>query len=409
MVVSLLVLVTSALVVDPIRDAVTLGDVGEARLSQPAAYLAIAPISSILDTLTLLSVQQHVAMLLYLAAAYAVVRIWRAREMPAARSWREVIAAGLFVLGLLFVYAIAAMAPRPMAQLVLSDATVLAVDFHSHTKYSHDGRAGWDDNDVRDWHHGAGFDVAYITDHRTFEGAERGIAANPRQAGEGEGTMLLQGLEAVDHGQHLILLSAGRRYRGLTSPDLREVDDQALTLASLIPSNEPVIIQTIPDNLNKIVAAPGPSRAGARAVELIDGSPRGLAQGRRERARIVHLADSLDLALVADSDNHGWGRAAPGWTLMRIDGWRGMSSDSLARAIESALRTGRRASTKIVERRVADGSTAAGVVFAGVLVPWRMFTTLSPDERVAWLIWTWGLVILVRGLRWYRLSPSRAA
>src|SRR5207247_1127404 len=128
-------------------------------------------------------------------------------------------------------------------------------------------------------------------------------------------------------------------------------------------SNEPVIIQTIPDNLNKIVAAPGPSRAGARAVELIDGSPRGLAQGRRERARIVHLADSLDLALVADSDNHGWGRAAPGWTLMRIDGWRGMSSDSLARAIESALRTGRRASTKIVERRVADASTAAGVVF----------------------------------------------
>src|SRR5439155_9079216 len=150
MVVSLLVLVTSALVVDPIRDAVTLGDVGEARLSQPAAYLAIAPISSILDTLTLLSVQQHIAMLLYLVAAYAVVRIWRAREMPAARSWREIVAVGLFVLGLLFVYAIAAMAPRPMAQLVRSDATVLAVDFHSHTKYSHDGRAGWDDNDVRD-------------------------------------------------------------------------------------------------------------------------------------------------------------------------------------------------------------------------------------------------------------------
>src|SRR5437764_10613241 len=52
------------------------------------------------------------------------------------------------------------------------------------------------------------------------------------------------------------------------------------------------------------------------------------------RQRIVHIADSLNLALVTGSDNHGWGRAAPGWTLMRIPGWRGMSTDSLSRRIE---------------------------------------------------------------------------
>ena len=34
--------------------------------------------------------------------------------------------------------------------------------------------------------------------------------------------MLLQGLEAGYKGEHVNILSAGRRYRGLTNPDLRE-------------------------------------------------------------------------------------------------------------------------------------------------------------------------------------------
>jgi hypothetical protein len=48
------------------------------------------------------------------------------------------------------------------------------------------------DDDVRDWHRDAGFDVAYITDHRS--GAERG---GVESAGRGQGTMILQGIEAV--------------------------------------------------------------------------------------------------------------------------------------------------------------------------------------------------------------------
>jgi hypothetical protein len=134
-----------------------------------------------------------------------------------------------------------------------------------------------------------------------------------------------------------------------------------------------------------------------------------LAQTRRERVRIAHIADSLDIPLVVGSDNHGWGHTAPGWTLMRLDGWRGMSTDSLARTIETVLRVVKHGATRTVERRVAGATNPIEIAFAMPLVVWRMFTTLSADERVMWLIWTWGLVLLVRGARAYRARPSATA
>ena len=211
-----------------------------------------------------------------------------------------------------------------MAQLADRDATVVVVDFHSHTKYSHDGRPGWTEEDVRNWHRAAGYDVAYITDHATFEGAERGIASNPGLAGEG--TMILQGLEVVYRGEHVNILSAGRRYRGLTTPDLKDMDVQALQLAGFLRATAPVLIETVPAQPEQ---GAGAARVTARASTRSRSSTARRAdspQDRRDRQRIVHIADSLNLALVAGSDNHGWGHAAPGWTLMRVPGWRGMAN-----------------------------------------------------------------------------------
>jgi hypothetical protein len=294
-----------------------------------------------------------------------------------------------------------------MARLAVTDLVgVLAADFHAHTKYSHDGRAGWTEDDVRAWYHAAGYDVVYITDHRTFEGAERGVASNPPQAGQG--TMIFQGLEAFYRGEHVNILSAGRRYKGLTTPDMKDVDGQSLMLANLLQNAGPVIIETVPGNLAR-VPNPADSGGGVTAIEIVDGAPRGLSQTRKERARILHLADSLNLALVTGTDNHGWGRTAPGWTLLRIPGWRGMTSDSLSNNIERVLRGGRRDATRTVERIVADGTTPISLAFAGPLVAWRMLTTLGPDERVMWLVWTWGLVAVARGLKRYRIKPSATA
>jgi hypothetical protein len=403
--ITIALLVTALFATDPIRDAATHAAIGEGRLDLSPAYVALAPISSILDTLTLLTVGQHIALVLWAIGIFVLVRIQLARKGTTVR--REVIAGIIFLLVLLATYAAAALLPRPMAQFVASDDTVLSVDFHAHTKYSHDGRAGWTEEDVRAWHRAAGFDVVYITDHASFEGAERGIASNPPFAGQG--TMVLQGLEAFFNGEHVNVLSAGRRYKGITTPDLKDIDPQSLMLASLLPKNAPVTIETVPANLNKVPALTTTGIPGVMAIEIVDGSPRGLGQTRKERARIVHIADSLNLALVAGSDNHGWGRTAPGWTLFRVPGWRGMATDSLSRALEYIIRDGRRESTRAVERVAADGTNPVSLAFTGPLVAWTMLTTLAPDERVMWLVWTWGLVVVVRGLRRYRIRPSGTA
>jgi hypothetical protein len=392
--------------VDPVRDAATLADIGEARLDVSPAYMSIAPISSILDTLTLLTVGQHIALLLWVIGAFVLWRVVRARRRKTNLK-REGLAAVSLLLGIFLTYAAGAMVARPMAQLAISDENVIAVDFHAHTKYSHDGRSGWTEDDVRRWQRGAGFNVGDITDHRTFEGGERGIAANPGVAGEG--TMLLQGVEAGYDGEHVNVLSAGRRYKGVLTADLRDIDEQSLMLANMFPATTPLVIETIPGNLSKVSVLNPRGVPRMQAIELIDGSPRGLSQGRRDRARIVHLADSLNLALVSGSDNHGWGRAAPGWTLMRIPGWRGMPTDSLSRRIEDVLRVTRREATRVIERRVAGGQNPVALAFTAPVVAGRMLTTLSADERVMWLIWTWGVVLLVRGLRRYRPRPSATA
>jgi hypothetical protein len=404
-IVTLLVFTTAAFAIDPIRDAALLVGVGEARLDVTAPYLSIAPISAILDTLTLMTVGQHVSLLIWAIALFASWRVLRNRRGDG-RLLREVSAAGIFLVVVLAVYAVGAMAPRPMARIAISDETVLAVDFHTHTRYSHDGRSGWSENKVRAWMTDGGFDAAYITDHRTFEGAERGIAANPGVAGEG--TLLFQGLEAGYKGEHVNILSAGRRYKGLTGADLRDVDEQSLNLAFMFPATSPVVIETLPGDFEKVkdTTAKGVSVV---AMEIIDGSPRGLAQGRRDRARIVHLADSLNFALVTGTDNHGWGRTVPGWTLLRIPGWRGMTTDSLSRRVEDIIRVGRRSATRPIERIVGGGQNPVSLAFTPLVVTWRMFTTLSADERVMWLIWTWAIVFATRAVRRYRRRAASPA
>ena len=396
--ITILVLLGALASAPAVHNAVTGATVSEVELSFSSSYIALSPLFDMLDALTLLSARDHVAVLLWAIALFAVWRVMRKRAPSApavGRARKEAGVATLFVLTILIVYIVAAVAPRPMAQLTVHPEDVLAIDVHSHTQYSHDGRPGWTPEDLRAWHRDAGYDVAYISDHRTFEGIERGIANNPLQAGQG--TVLLPALEVVWRGEHVVMLNAGWRYKGLTDAALRDIDEQALTLASTIPKTEPVLIETFPGSLDNMRPAHGPGTAGVRAIEIIDGDPRGLGQTRRERARIVRAADSLDLAMVAASNNHGWGHTAPGWTLLRIPGWRGMGEDSLSTRIDRVLREGGKQSTRVVERAGGTGDGFVALVLALPVVVWRLMSTLTPPQRVMWLVWTWALVLLFRG------------
>jgi hypothetical protein len=406
--VTAVVLVTALFRVNPIRDAATLGPVPEARLEIPVSYLALGPILDVFDTITLLTVRQHVALVLTYLVAYALWRAWRGwrrrrsgvrRPLPRALG-RESLGAAAAVAALFVVYALMAMAPRPMARLVVSDPEVIAVDIHAHTRHSHDGRSGWEAEDVRRWHEASGFHAVYITDHRTFAGAEEGMGRNPPLAGAG--TMVLSGLELVWRGERVNILGAGRTYRGLWDEAARDMDEDALILASMVNGREPVLVHTFPGNIDRVIPAQGPGTAGVRAVEIIDGAPRGFTQTRRIRQQIVALADSADLALVAASNNHGWGRTAPGWTLLRVPGWRGMNADVLSMSIEGAIRESGRAATRVAERRV--GETDGPLTVATVpVITWRMFTMLDTDQRVLWVVWSWVIWI------GYRIAHGRLA
>jgi hypothetical protein len=167
-------------------------------------------------------------------------------------------------------------------------------------------------------------------------------------------------------------------------------------MASVVPGTEPVLIETLPGDLSKMIPAKGPGTFGVRAVELIDGAPRGLGQVRQQRARIIKLADSLNLALVAGSDHHGWGHTAAGWTLMYLPGWRGATPARLATAIETSIRRGGSGTTKVVERYVADTDTGLALPLTLPIVAWGMLRTLSVEERLAWLVWGLALSLLSR-------------
>lgn len=395
---------------DPVFDAATLGKVTEVSLTAPTSYLLMAPVSNMLDTLTLLSLRQHIALFITIVVGYGLWwwlmgRARTATATPGRRALREIARIGVGLVVLVAIYAAVTIMPRPMAQLERA-ADVLAIDFHAHTRLSHDGRPDWTPEDVRNWHRDAGFDVAFITDHRTFDGAREAWANNPPRAGEG--TTLLPGIEVVWNGEHINVLDADRMYRGILTENLRDIDQDALILASSIPGTEPVLIETIPGRPEKAVAAAGPGTAGVRAIEIIDGSPKGLGQGRRERARIVALADSLNLALVAGSDHHGWGHTSTGWTLMFIPEWRAISPEQLTNAINAAIRGGGRRSTRVVERYVADTESGIALPLTVPLVGWGMLRSMSNDERIMWIVWAGALFVLwrIRETYWGRKPAS---
>jgi hypothetical protein len=395
LVVSLAVILSSAFAVRPVRDAASLQEISEAYLARPVAYVALAPVSNVLDLVTLLSVRQHIALFLGLIVFFGVWRVVRARRGASTRG--HLIASGGFLGTFVLTYVAAVLLPRPMAYLASQDANILRVDFHSHTSASHDG-AGWFSVERnRNWHRDGGYDAAFITDHGTVAAAERGLVNNPR-AGL-DGVVLLQGVEATWSGEHVAILGAERTYKGLMTNDGRDVDPQGVALASVVATREPIIVWNHPKELNKLPPAAGPGTAGIRAIEISNGSPANMDKIRPKRAALVAFAEQHDLALTTGTDAHGWGRAAPNWTLMRPTLWRGATTDELTQRIERVIRSGGFRGTRVVERVVADpGASRVALAVTVIAAPARMLTTLSSDERLMWLVWTW----LTFAVVWWR-------
>lgn len=370
----------------------------EAKLRLSFAYLVLAPYCDLLDTVTLLSVRQHLALLLSIAGAYVAWRWHRRRSpftiRPALR--REFSRGAALVAAIVIVYAVGALAPRPMAALQLAAPADIAIDFHSHTDASWDGRRGFTAEDNRRWHRDAGFDVSYVSDHGTITGAMTGMAGNPTTAAGG--TLILPAAEVRCAGEHLVILGATARD---TAADCDSTHSRMTTHRRRRAGDERIALLTIPGRLST-----GQRLPEAEGVEIADGAPRGLDQMRLDVALLAHVADSAGLARVSGSNNHGWGRTAAAWSVMSIGGWRSMTPDSLDVAIRRQLLRAPFASVRVIERAHAPpGTTPVALAATLPMVGWTLLTAMSLPERLAWLCWIW----LVPGLAVVRRANQRTA
>jgi hypothetical protein len=390
--ITLLVLVTAAFAQSPLRDAVTHGDVTGMRLAISRELALLAPFCAVLDMQALLTVPQHIATLATLLIGWAVWRIVNFLRSSSFPLWRQELASLVIVLlvpvGLLLINVLL---PRPMARLKLDDAALVAVDVHAHTASSKDARPDWTQARVREWHANSGFHVAYITDHKRFGGAIDAIASNPARAGDG--VVLLSGLELRSRGQHVNVLS-------MTPAESVFVvnGDHLVRGITLADGRAPLVVQTIPFNFTAFSGPEQDTLPVTRAIELNDGAPRGLTTGLKRHADILRLADSLNLALVAGSDNHGWGNTASGWTLVRVPGWRDMTPNQLAVALETEMGRGR-AATRVVERRTPLLLTAPQLALTVPAMFLSAARGLTPPERASWIAWGWAALLVRLGIR----------
>lgn len=371
-----------------LRDALTRQPVSDATLYLPLGYLVLAPFCQALDALTLLSTRQHVAVV---ATAVLVLVAF-----CGTRGWRTLRALAMLVAGMLLiaaVYALCTLVPRPMAAIRVTDPSVVVVDFHSHTNFSWDGRTSFTVERNRAWHRAGGWDVAYVTDHLKLEGAELGVAANPRHAGEG--TVLLPGVECRTNGLHLLVL-------GMTAAGLATLrTDVESGGTRLRDERDHTVIHTIPGNLGRMARRSRTRPGTPVGIEASDAGPHGLDQMQRQREEVMAIAQRRNFALVAGSNNHGWSSTPAAWSLLRIPGWRDLTPEALGVRIEALLRQEGFRAVRVVERHGADAdATRLGLAATAPAVAWHVLATLTPAERLSWLVWTWGLALA--GCWWRR-------
>jgi len=397
-----LVFLSAAFAVDPLWDAVSAASVPYVSQTQPLAFLLAAPLFGAWDTLSLLTLSQHYAVLATLAALYVSARLRAPKGLRSGlgRARFEALRAGLWLLGLLGFYAVGLLVARPMVGIELSGPDLLSVDFHSHTNHSHDGRVSFTAARNRDWHERGGFDVAYVTDHATWQGFDDAVPDNPGRSGNG--MVLLSGAEIRIHRQRTNILGDRTRYLFALDSAVVYMNADSVAADYRRGGRPPTLLFTMPGRLDLLVPFTDETPSGVVGVEVNDGSPRGLEQVKSERAEIIALADSLDLALIGAADLHGWGRTVASWSVMRIAGWRDMTPAQIGDAIEAELHERRRESVQVVERRVPyHGGSIVKLVLTVPWLVWEHLRMLSWAERLSWLMWVAvaGLTIRARE-RW---------
>jgi len=365
-----LLLATAIHPLSPLIDAVTGSAPGDVDLDRPILYVMFAPLSNILDALTFFSLARAVWALtvwMLLLAAWGAVRASSDSLSP-----RRVVATALLGPGLLILVAVAAvLLPRPVPRLV-HDGPGTVLDYHAHTKASHDGRPGWTLAKLADWHDRQGFEASYVTDHNVVYDGSLPVP-------EGTSISLLPGVEWSVYRQHVVAIGP---VEPLPRDSFGESTARMIRIFAAIERQGGLSIASLPeywrnhwDDLGAFVVG------GVDGFEIVNCAPQALGFPSVLRRQVLTLAGSHDLMVVGASDNHGWGQVTCVWNVS-LPGAQGFHTN------------------RVFARPLALVQGDWQPWTAAVTQPWFLLRSLSWSERASWL--TWVLIILL-----YRAMPRR--
>lgn len=366
------------------------------HLVYPALYVGFAPLFSLWDGVSMLSISRLNGLLLGLVIGYLAWRggralwwrlAWSDSPPPRAPIRRELRLLLASLAGLVLFLAGGLLWHRPMAALAGAGPGDIAFDVHSHTNVSHDVRGtlmrGFDTEADLRWHRRAGFDAVFVTDHNTVEGL-RPHAGPPA---------LCPGIEVSAWKAHVVLLGDSvpvdqRRYNGSLDALRSLLRDSRSAYGALSVLSLPEYERNHWTRLDTLVAA------GADGFEIVNASPKANELSRARRDSVVALARRTGRFVVGASDIHGWGATSMVWNLMRHPGGTA-AGPGVCAALLAGLREGF-GSSRIVERHRlrADSGWPMWLTPLGVL--WETWRGMGWPLTLAWLGWVWLLWAAVR-------------
>jgi hypothetical protein len=381
-------------------DAVSGGAPPSLHLDVPWLYLILAPLFTLWDGVSMLSMTRLEGFLTGLLVLYLFWRIARAfllryRRIPGTPARVSVLKEMRALVVSLALFAafviVGATWHRPMLSLAGADPDDIVVDFHSHTNVSHDVRNTWmrgfDAEANQRWHTRAGFDAAFLTDHNTVEG----LAATNHGAPSGNQdtqAVLCPGIEVSAWRAHVVLLGSTvlvdrKRYKsfdGLLT--LLATSDSAYGASSV--ASLPEYRRYHWDRLDTLAGA------GLDGFEIVNASPKANDLTRAEVDSVVALARARDKFVVGVSDSHGWGATSMVWSLVRSPG---AGAEDLCSAVLQQLRTGFPA-VRVIERHRLRPDDWWPMWLTPVGMVWETWRSMGWALTVAWLVWIWAWALL---------------
>jgi hypothetical protein len=399
------------------------------RLEVPPLYLILAPVFTLWDGVSMLSMSRLQGFLIGLVLLYLLWRYltwWRRgtrvdRTKPRLSLFEELRTLAVTTALFLVFVVTGALWHRPMLSLAGTHPDDIVVDFHGHTNVSHDVQNTWmqgfDAEANRRWHARAGFDAAFITDHNTVEGLEgrgtRGQGRGTRDQGPGTGeqgpetraqgrsTVLCPGIEVSAWRAHIVLLGDTlpvdrRRYNG-------SLDELLVLLRTSDSAYGALSVASLPEyRRNHWGRLDLLTRAGLDGFEIVNAAPKANEITRSERDSVIAFARAHNRFLVGVSDTHGWGATSMVWNLVRGPA----GSADVCATVLGELQRGFPA-VQVIERHRLRPDAWWPMWLTPLGVVWETWRSMGWALVASWVAWIWAVTLWWRRKRRMVRDPTR--